>query len=74
MPLVAGLDLGGGAVKACVVDVTTGEVVALARRTTPAILARGRAEFEPRAWWSMVRAAMREAVARRADRPATTPR
>ena len=36
MPLVAGLDFGGGAVKACVADVATGEVVAMSRRTTPA--------------------------------------
>ena len=62
MPLVAGLDFGGGAVKACVAEIGTGEVVALARRTAPAILARGKAEFEPQTWWSMAAEAMREAV------------
>jgi sugar (pentulose or hexulose) kinase len=69
MPLVAGLDFGGGAVKACVAEVATGEVVAMARGTTPAILAPGRAEFEPRAWWTVAAAAMRDAVAQ-AERPA----
>ena len=43
MSLVAGLDFGGSAVKACVAEITTGEVVATAARTTPAVLAPGRA-------------------------------
>jgi sugar (pentulose or hexulose) kinase len=71
MSLVAGLDFGGGAVKACVADVDTGEVLSVAQRATETSHpAPGRAEFEPNAWWAAASAAMREAVAV-ADRPAT---
>ena len=63
MSLVAGLDFGGGAVKACVARVSDGEVIAIAARSTETSHpAPGRAEFEPAAWWSAARAAMREAV------------
>ena len=34
MPLVAGLDFGGGAVKACVADAERGEVLAVAQEPT----------------------------------------
>jgi xylulokinase len=70
MPLVAGLDFGGGAVKACVADVERGEVVALVEEPTqtrhPAV---GRAEFDPAEWWHAAATAMRAAV-RKAARPA----
>jgi sugar (pentulose or hexulose) kinase len=64
MSLVAGLDFGGGAVKACVAEVESGEVLAIAQQATGTLHpAPGRAEFEPRAWWDAARTAMREAVA-----------
>ncbi len=67
MPLVAGLDFGGGAVKACVADVERGEVLALAQEPTETQHpAPGRAEFDPDAWWQSAAAAMRAAVARAA--------
>jgi sugar (pentulose or hexulose) kinase len=70
MSLVAGLDFGGGAVKACVADVATGVVLSVAQQATvTSHPAPGRAEFEPDAWWAAASAAMREAVAA-AGRPA----
>jgi len=70
MSVVAGLDFGGGAVKACVADVDTGVVLGSAEQATETSHpAPGRAEFEPTAWWAAASAAMREAVAA-ADRPA----
>ena len=70
MPLVAGLDFGGSAVKACVADIATGDVLALAQQPTETLHpAPGRAEFEPEAWWRAASKAMREAVAE-AARPA----
>ena len=52
MPLVAGLDFGGGAVKACVADVDRAEVLAVAQEPTETSFpAPGRAEFDPHAWW-----------------------
>lgn len=63
MPLVAGLDFGGGAVKACVAEVTGGAVLSVAVRATETLHpAPGRAEFEPGDWWAAAAAAMREAV------------
>lgn len=69
MALVAGLDFGGGAVKACVADVATGSVLALASRPTQ-VLHPGlaRAEFDPDVWWAAASEAMREVVAA-TDRP-----
>ena len=64
MALVAGIDFGGGAVKACVADVASGDVLAVSQhptevqRPTP-----GRAEFDPGTWWRAATAAVREAVA-----------
>ncbi len=70
MPVVAGLDFGGGAVKACVADVDTGVVLSVAQQATQTSHpAPGRAEFEPDSWWVAASAAMREAVAA-AGRPA----
>jgi len=69
MPLVAGLDFGGGAVKACVADIDGGRVLSVAqeplgiRHPAP-----GRAEFEPDAWWRAATVAMRATVAH-AGRP-----
>lgn len=71
MALVAGLDLGGGAVKACVVDIASGEVLAVAEQPTETLHpAPGRAEFDPAGWWLSATHAMREAVSR-AGRPGT---
>ena len=48
MPLVAGLDFGGGAVKACVADIDSAEVLAVAQEPTETSFpAPGRAEFDP---------------------------
>ena len=63
MPLVAGLDFGGGAVKACVADTDSGEVLATAQEPTATTHpAPGRTEFEPADWWASAQAAMRAAV------------
>lgn len=63
MSLVAGLDFGGSAVKACVADIDSGVVLSVARRATEMLHpAPGRAEFEPNAWWGAATEAMREAV------------
>ena len=63
MRLVAGLDFGGGAVKACVADVETGALVAQAQQATPTLRpGPGRTEFDPTAWWSAAATAMRAAV------------
>ena len=71
MPLVAGLDFGGGAVKACVADVDRGEVVAVAQEpTATAFPAPGRVEFDPASWWRAAAGAMRAAVTRAAREPA----
>ncbi len=52
MPLVAGLDFGGSAVKACVAEVDSGVVLSVAQRATETLYpAPGRAEFEPDVWW-----------------------
>jgi len=65
MPLVAGIDFGGGAVKACVVDVEGGEVLAVAEEPTEVgYPASGRAEFDPDRWWQAAASAMRAAVTR----------
>jgi xylulokinase len=70
MPLVAGLDFGGGAVKACVTDVESGGLVALVDEPTETRHpAAGRAEFDPGEWWQAAATAMRAAV-RQAARPA----
>lgn len=70
MPLVAGLDLGGGAVKACVADVERAEVLAVAQEPTETSYpAPGRVEFDPQAWWAAAAAAMRAAVSQAARRP-----
>jgi sugar (pentulose or hexulose) kinase len=70
MGLVAGLDFGGGAVKACVADIETGALVAIAQQATPTHRpGPGRAEFDPASWWSAAGTAMRAAVAS-ADRVA----
>ncbi|MFV2065074.1 MAG: FGGY family carbohydrate kinase, partial [Chloroflexota bacterium] len=67
MALVAGLDFGGGAVKASVADVETGALRALATEATTTMRpAPGRAEFDAEAWWQAGRRAMRAAVARAA--------
>ena len=69
MVLVAGLDLGGGGIKACVVDLARGEVLAAAEQPAQTLHpAPGRAEFEPAGWWRSATHAMREAVSR-AGRP-----
>ncbi|CAN5436868.1 FGGY-family carbohydrate kinase [soil metagenome] len=69
MALVAGLDLGGGNVKACVVECDTGAVLALAEQATETLHpGPGRAEFDPAGWWLSATQAMRAAVAR-AGRP-----
>jgi len=63
MSLVAGLDFGGGAVKACVADVATGDVLAVTEQPSETLHpAPGRAEFEPEVWWRAATAAMRAAV------------
>jgi sugar (pentulose or hexulose) kinase len=63
MPLVAGLDFGGGAVKACVADVERGEVLGSAAAPTATTHpAPGRVEFEPDAWWAAAATAMRGAL------------
>jgi sugar (pentulose or hexulose) kinase len=70
MPLVAGLDFGGGAVKACVADVDRGEVLAVAQEPTETSFpAPGRAEFDPHAWWRAATVAMRAAVSQAARPP-----
>jgi xylulokinase len=70
MPLVAGLDFGGGGVKACVADVDGGEVLAVVEEPTRTDHpAPGRAEFDPHAWWQAAAAAMRAAVARAGRSP-----
>ncbi len=62
--LVAGLDFGGGAVKACVADIDSGDVVAFVQQPTQTQHpAPGRAEFDPGAWWRAATTAMRGAVA-----------
>lgn len=64
MAVVAGLDFGGSAVKACVADVDSDAVLSVAQRATETRYpAPGRAEFEPDAWWRAAAAAMREAAA-----------
>lgn len=68
LPLAAGLDVGGSAVKAWVAEVG-GEVVAEAAE--PVVTSRPRrhvAELEPRAWWAAARRALAAAV-ERAGRP-----
>lgn len=71
MTLVAGLDFGGGAVKACVVDLADRVVLAVEQRQTATLHpAPGRAEFEPAAWWHAAAEAMHGAVSR-AGRPAS---
>lgn len=64
MRLVAGLDFGGGAVKACVADIGTGSVLAIGSRPTK-VLHPGpaRAEFAPDVWWAAASEAMQDAVA-----------
>ena len=70
MPLVAGLDFGGGAVKACVADVDRAEVLAVAQEPTETSFpAPGRAEFDPDAWWRAATVAMRAAVSQAARPP-----
>ena len=70
MSLVAGLDFGGGAVKACVADIDSGDVLATAHEpTATAHPAPGRAEFDPAAWWQAAAAAMRSAVGAAARPP-----
>lgn len=63
MSLVAGLDFGGGAVKACVADIASGAVLAVTQQATETQHpAPGRAEFDPGSWWRAAAAAMRAAV------------
>jgi xylulokinase len=67
MSLVAGLDFGGGAVKACVADVPSGDVLAVTEQPTETLHpAPGRAEFDPQDWWRAAATAMRAAVAQAA--------
>ncbi|HKZ91953.1 MAG TPA: FGGY family carbohydrate kinase, partial [Candidatus Limnocylindrales bacterium] len=69
MSLVAGLDFGGGAVKACVAEIESGNVLSVAEQPTETRYpAAGYAEFEPAAWWRAAATAMRAAVAQ-ARRP-----
>ncbi len=71
MSLVAGLDFGGGAVKACVADVERAEVLAVAQEPTETRHpSPSRAEFDPDAWWRAAAVAMRAAVAQAARAPA----
>lgn len=71
MSVVAGLDFGGGAVKACVADVDSGDVLSVAQRATTTLYpAPGRAEFEPDQWWQAGAEAMREAVGACGQSPA----
>jgi len=71
MAVVAGLDFGGGAVKASVADVESGELRGLAVEVTDTMRpAPGRAEFDADTWWQAGRRAMRAAVSQAAV-PAT---
>ncbi len=68
LPLAAGLDLGGSAVKAWVAEIGGPVVAEATEAVTPQRPHPHTAELDPQRWWRTCRRALREAVAR-AGRP-----